>query len=73
VHRAGDMSRRALITGGAGFIGSHLSNELRHPGEDYLAARDGAAMLARHTRAHRVDELLAILAELAAPAKELAS
>ena len=38
-----------------------------------LAARGRATILARHTCAHRVDELLAILAGLAAPAKELAS
>jgi spore maturation protein CgeB len=38
-----------------------------------LAAHGRATILARHTCAHRVDELLAILAELAAPAKELAS
>jgi len=82
----------------------HDDEGLFTPGEDYLIARDGAAMrrhlravladpalaaalaargraaiLARHTCAHRADELLAILAELgapaapASPAKELAS
>jgi len=39
-----------------------------------LSAHGRATIVARHTCAHRVDELLAILAELAAvPAKELAS
>jgi spore maturation protein CgeB len=38
-----------------------------------LAAHGRATILARHTCAHRVDELFAILRELAAPSKELTS
>ncbi|MFO1144810.1 MAG: glycosyltransferase [Amaricoccus sp.] len=74
------------------------AEQLFHPGEDYLVARDAADMArhlfdlrddpdlrdaltasglarirARHTCAHRVDELLAITRDLGAPAMEAAS
>jgi spore maturation protein CgeB len=69
-----------LVAQGGAEMRGHLEDLLGDPARAAaLAAHGRATILARHTCAHRVDELLAILAELAAPArpvqpaKELAS